>query len=283
MKSYIAYKNQIQGIKDVSETVKTVEKVAASSVHFLKKEVDSLNVYASEVDKILTRLSIFYQKNNHPLLQKKYVGKKTLIILTGDKGLVGGLWHDVVGRFLGNTSQYQTVVVVGLKGENYLKEENTIAVKSFVNIFSTPSKEDTKHITDYIFTEFKKGTFSQVDVLYPKFISLAEQVPTISSFIPFDFKLTEDNKRNIVDGLPIFESSKQQIFDRLLEKYIEIFFHKIIMETKLSELSARTVEMEHASTKTVEFIQKLTLNYTKHRRRVITQRQLESFNAHKII
>ena len=55
------------------------------------------------------------------------------------------------------------------------------------------------------------------------------------------------------------------------------------METKLSELSARTVAMEQATAKTKELIQKLTINYTKERRRVVTQRQLESFAARKII
>ena len=50
MKSYLVYKNQMQGVKDVSETVKTVEKIAASSVHFLKQEVSNLNGYAAEVD-----------------------------------------------------------------------------------------------------------------------------------------------------------------------------------------------------------------------------------------
>jgi len=281
MKSYVTYKNQIQGIKDVSETVKTVEKIAASSVHFLKKEVVSLNLYASELEKTLTRLSLFYQKKDHPLLQKKTTGEKTLIILTSDKGLVGGLWHGVVNEFLEKTEQYKSVVVVGAKGENYLQEESMPVVESFVDLPDTFPKEGVQRITNYIFDEFKKRTFSQVDILYPKFISLAEQSPKFIPFIPFNFRLTEEEQNK--EGMPIFEPSKQEIFSRLLQKYVEVFFHKIIMETKLSELSARTVAMEHASTKTEEFVQKFTLDYIKQRRRIITQRQLESFVAHKII
>lgn len=282
MKSYITYKNQIQGIKDVSETVKTVEKIAASSVHFLKKEVSSLNTYASKLEEMLTRLSLFYQKKNHPLLQKRGVAKKkTLVVLTSDKGLVGGLWHGVINTFLENVEQYQSIIVIGAKGKNYLEEENMPIIKSFTNLFDIPPKEETEHITNYIFDKFKKGAFSQVDILYPRFISLAEQTPTLVSFIPFNFKLIKEEK--IGEGLPIFEPSKQKIFNKLLQKYIEVFFHKVIMETKLSELSARTVAMEHATTKTKEFIQKLTLDYTKQRRRIITQRQLENFTAHKIL
>jgi len=281
MKSYVTYKNQIQGIKDVSETVKTVEKIAASSVHFLKKEVFNLNIYTSNLEETLTRLSIFYQKKNHFLLQKSVIGKKTLVILTSDKGLVGGLWHEVVNTFLENTEQYKSIIVIGAKGKNYISEENIPIVKSFTNLLDISSTEEIEHITRYIFDEFKKRRFSQVDILYPKFISLAEQKPTLVSFIPFSFKLTKEEKNK--EGLPIFEPSRQRIFGILLQKYIEVFFRKINMETKLSELSARTVAMEHAAAKTEEFIQKLTLDYTKQRRRIVTQRQLESFIAHKII
>ena len=123
MKSYIAHKNQIQGIKDVSETVKIVEKIAASSVHFLKKEVFSLNAYATKIEKMLIRLSLFYQKKDNPLLQKKE-GRKILVILTSDKGLVGGLWHEVINTFLENAKQYKNIVMIGTKGENYIKERS---------------------------------------------------------------------------------------------------------------------------------------------------------------
>ncbi len=281
MKSYITYKNQIQGVKDVSETVKTVEKIAASSVHFLKQEVSNLNAYAIEVEKVLIRLSLFYQKKDHLFLQKKYARKKTLVILTGDKGLAGGLWHGVINTFLENAKQYQAIIMIGVKGENYIKEEKIPIIKLFTNFFDIPKKEEAEHVTDYIFDKFKRGIFSQVDILYPQFVSLAEQTPSFIPFLPFEFKLTKEKKSD--EGFPIFEPSKQKFFDKLLQKYIEIFFYKIIMETKLSEFSARTVAMEHAATKTEELIQKLALDYTKERRRIVTQRQLEGFAAHKII
>ena len=318
MKSYITYKNQLEGIKDVSETVKTVEKIAASSVHFLKQEVANLDIYGAEIEKALARLSLFYQKKKHPLLlpRKKFIlnkqkietEKKALIILTGNKGLVGGLWHKIVNSFLDTAKQYQSVIMIGAKGKNYLKEENIPIIKSFTNFFDIPTEEEIKNITDYIFNEFKKGAFFQVDILYPKFVSLAQQTPNFTLFLPFEFtrlesreynnknfpknKLREQqessmefeskNDKNTGDGFPIFEPSKQKIFDNLLQKYIGTFFYKIIMETKLSELSARTVAMEHAATKTKELIQKLTLDYTKQRHRIVTQRQLESFVTHKI-
>ena len=254
---------------------------------------------------------MFYQKKNHSLLKKRTIGEKAFVILTGDKGLVGGLWHEVINAVLENVKQYQSFIVIGVKGENYLKEENIPIIKLFTPseisnysdknateddlyeqpksptevtyFFGVPPKEWAEHITNYIFNEFKKGTFSRVDILYPQFISLAEQTPNLIPFLPFEFKFKKNEEKKSGEGLPIFEPSKQEIFNKLLQKYIIIFFRKIIIETKLSELSARTVAMEHATTKIEKLIQKLALDYTKERRRIITQRQLESFIAHKII
>jgi len=279
MKTYLVYKSQIQGFENVSETVKVVEKVAASSVHFLRQEVNNLDLYSQEIEKILSRLSLFYQKSTHPLLQKKS-GKRMLVVLTGEKGLVGGLWHNVINTFLTNRVEYDEVVVVGSKGESYLKEEGAPIVKFFPSSDGLPQEAEIKQITDYVFDKFTEFNFSKIDILYSKFFTLSQQEPVIINFLPFQFKLSSIEAGI---GLPIFEPSKSIIFDRFLQKYINIFFHKIIMETKLSEFSARMVTMEHASAKTEEFVQKFTFDYIKERRRLVTQKQLESFAVHKII
>jgi len=112
-------------------------------------------------------------------------------------------------------------------------------------------------------------------------------LPTLTSFLPFTFsKHLEEQNKALVNkplGLPIFEPSKKLFFNSLFQKYIEIFFHSIILETKLSEISARTVAMEHASITTENIIQKITAYYLKQRRLIETQKQLESFSIHKNI
>jgi F-type H+-transporting ATPase subunit gamma len=314
MKTYFAHKNQVQGFGDVAETVKTVEKIAASSVHFLKYRVANLERYEAEIEKILFRLSLFYRDAGHPLLKKKETGGKALLILTGDKGLVGGLWHKVINAYLSGAGKYREVIVFGAKGESYLGEERVAVAKAFFGpeaavsvpeadgagtddafpAFDSAAGESVRRITDYIFSSFMKDEFSAVDILYPRFISLAEQQPFCVPFLPFTFSaikglvLDKDNRRKaeteeVSSGLPIFEPAKKVIFGRMLSKYIAIFFHKIMIETELSELSARTVEMEHAAAKTNELIRKLSADYAKERRRALTQKQLESFAVHNIL
>ncbi len=281
MKAYLDYKNQINGLGDVADTVKTTEKIAASAIHSLKKKVSSLDSYTSNIENFLNRLSLFYSKKDNDLLQEKENNEKMLVILTGNKGLVGDLWHKVIDEFLNQKNKYQFIVVVGQKGNNYLQEEKISITKSFVIPNDVYSMEDIKQITDYIFSEFHSKNLSKIDILYPHFISLAEQRAVIIPFLPFQFNL--NNQKEHAIGFPIFITAKKIIFNNLLQKYIRVIFSKIIMETKLSEFSARTVSMEHANVKIGEFIKKSTLNYMKRRRRFMTQKQLESFIVHKII
>lgn len=285
MRTYLSYKNQIEGLQDVSETVNMVEKIAASSIHFLKQKVVNFNKHSAEVEKILVRLSLFYKEKNHPLLQKKDTGGKALVILAGDKGLVGGLWHVLINSFLKESRQYKFIIILGAKAKHYLNEEGIQITKSFILDPGTPPKEKIEEITSYIFDKFTSGVFSQVDILYPQFISLAQQQPSFVQFLPFDFALKRKFKRDnkSISGLPIFEPSKREIFNTLLQQYINMFFYKIVTETKLSEFSARTVAMEHAAVKTKGLIRKFTLDYSKERRRATTQKQLEIFAVHKIV
>ncbi|HHE45941.1 MAG TPA: hypothetical protein ENL05_01165, partial [Candidatus Moranbacteria bacterium] len=178
MKSYLSYKNQIQGFKDVSETIKTEEKIAASLIHFLEQEVFNLNTYADNLKNTLARLSVFYKKNQSPFLQENY-GPKKLIVLTGNKGLTGGLWHRIIATFLENRRQYKSVITIGTKGESYLREEDAPITKYFSNLEDIPEKETIENITQYIFNLFRQKNISKIDILYPRFISLSEQTADI--------------------------------------------------------------------------------------------------------
>ena len=100
MRKYFEYKNQIQGLKDVLSTVKTTEKIAASHIHFFKKETKNLELYTKLLEQAIARLLKFYSPENYEFLQEKSRGKKAIVLITGDKGLVGGLYHNLVNKLL---------------------------------------------------------------------------------------------------------------------------------------------------------------------------------------
>ncbi len=286
MKNYLSYKNELIGLQDVAETLKTVEKIAASSIHFLKNKSQALASYAEAIDSILGRLSLFMPQNyaSQPLLCKKG-NKKILLLLTGNKGLVGGLYHNLINAVPQKT--YFKIIVAGKRGESYARETFPETSLVFLKIADDFQPQDASLISQVLFDEFKKEDISTIDILYPKFISLTRQTPQLVQFLPFDFKPSAQktaNPQNLPQdlGLPIIEPSSREIAENLIEKYALAAFYRIFAEAKLSELSARTVVTEHAHSKTEKNIRYACLDYFKNRRRLITQKQLESFVVHNL-
>lgn len=285
MKKLVYFKNNIEGLSDVAETVKVIEKKAASQIHFLKKEVENLRNYREECRIVIERLSRFYWDGSNSLLRKGKA-KKELLVITSDKGIVGGLYHKIVEKLLEIKDSYQIISVLGSKGIEYIKEENIVINVPPFTLSYFPNAEEIKRLTEYFFNLYKVGNRIKIDVLYPQFITTAYQEPIVKGFLPFSF--TEDEIKTFSEsedtaGLPIFEGNKRKIFDGLLRRFINVYFAEIYIESKLSEFSARTLEAENATQKTKELIIKVNTQYLKERRKIITQKQLESFAVHKII
>jgi len=292
MKTYIAFKTELEGLNNVFDTVNAEEKIAASKVQILKNEILALNDYGEKLEKMMHSLSYFGDDKSHPLMKVRKSGKRTLLMISGDKGLVGGLWHKVVNKSLKIMDEYDDIVVFGIKGKKFLEEEGVEISKFFTAMY--PHEENGDTIADYFFGQFIKGSVSHIDILYPQYVSISKQKPNVVRFLPFSFDKSDDvvaanaaadvsPAADMAAGIPIFEPSKKYIFNSLLNKYIKLFFYKIFSETSLSKFSARTVSMEHARVKTKELIKKNVQTYNKQRHRMLTQRQLISFGSHKNI
>jgi len=282
MKTYLNYKNKINGYIEVKDTIKTIEKISAVNIHLLKEKLINLNKYINEIENVLSQIYPFCNNFSNPFLEKlskRKKQKRSLLIITGEKGLVGNLWHNLIGILLQKKKLYHYIIVCGKKGALYAKEEG-IKFHKFFNLNSGLEEAEINDIVNFIFYKFKKREISSCDILYPHFVSLTKQEPEILPFLPFNLIYLPKTNRSL--GFPIFEPNKEKLFNFLLEKYIIAIFYKIIFESKLSEFSARTVNTENASEKTKHLITTLYLKYFKERRTNITKKQLESFIVHKL-
>ena len=272
MKNYLDFRDEIRGLVDVSETVRVVDQIAASQIHKLRLEVDSLETYSNHVENIIQRLDSFDIKTN--IKQNEKDDNKILVIIGGDKGLVGGLWNLIVTKIKGN---YSKIYVYGNKMREIL-EEKQIAFDRYFDQLNNQGDTNKDELANFVMTGIADGAFSVVDILYPKYISLAEQTANLHNFYPFKTIKLQDSTEPI--GYPIFNPDPNAFFNSIRTKYFRTKILKIITESRLSELSARTVSMEEAGVKTKKKIKAARMKFNKERRSFQTQMQLESFVSH---
>ncbi len=281
MKSYLAYKNELTGVYDLREMIKTLEKISLSKVYIIQKIFGSLNEYSREILIILNRLNRFYSKQNHVLLKKREEGKKILVIISGNKSLVGSLWDKTYKLFEKNKNDYDNFIIIGEKILDFF-QKNDFKFRKYFSLNEEIDETEIAMISKYIINIFKIEEIKEIDIIFADFINITKQKVVIKQFLPFSFDLEEMYSEKKDLGFPIFLPNKEEIFLELIDKYIEFYLYSMLIKVKLSELSARTLILENASKKSKEVIKKIKKDYMKDHRAQINQRQIEAFTHRNI-
>src|SRR2546428_12752314 len=142
----------------------------------------------------------------------------------------------------------------------------------FVNIFSRLDYGHAKDISEAIIQAYTNAEVDSVYVVYNEFKSVIQQRVVIEKLLPLSrAELKETEPR--LDY--IFEQSPQEIFNRLLPRYVEIQVFRALLESAASEHGARMASMDTASRNAGEMIDMLTLNMNRIRHAAITREIIE--------
>ena len=287
MHTYNQFKNSELMVAGVGDMVRTIEKIAASRLHRMNEEVARLTSYATELERVLSYLSKSAEGTGHPLTIPKTDGDRVLVIVGSNKGLVGGLHNTLIALFQEHTDEYQRVVAVGRRVRQLLEEERVVPDSYFEASDEDVEADKVTAVSDFLFTSFTMGGWREVDVLYPKYLTLSLQEPVIERYLPFTFqpdtKMAGAFTSPLESPLPVFEPSRARVYDRFLDLYIRVRFYRLVLDAKLSELSARTIEMEHAATKADGMLAKIRHDFARERRANNTLKQLSSYQVSQML
>ena len=279
MEKYATYKKKKEGYVDVHETVKTIEKIAAAHLHEIDKRARALSRYGESIVGTMARLQNLTAYLS--LAKKAEVPKRDLlVVVTGDKGLVGDAWRRLFSLY--DESNRQDVLVIGKQGQRYIPA--TLAhVRHHSFSDRLPSSEEISVLNQTLRTYIENGTYATITTLHLSAESVIDLKPVKKQLLPlFEGDVPTQEADRVVSGYPIVEGSIFSIKEKLLEKYMNSRLEQTIIETAVAEYSARTIAMEHAAAKTEEMLARLSLVYLRDRRHSETEKQLERFAANKI-
>lgn len=287
MHTYNQFKNSELMVAGVGDMVRTIEKIAASRLHRMNEEVARLTSYAAELERVLSCLSGSGEVTDHPLTLTKNDGDRVLVIVGSNKGLVGGLHNTLIALFREHEHEYERVVAVGRRVRQLLEEEHMAPDSYFEASEEDIESDKVAAVSDFLFTSFTAGGWRGVDILYPKYLTLSRQEPVIERYLPFTFQFNrvaaDTNLPPLQSSLPVFEPSRARVYERFLDLYIRVRFYRLVLDAKLSELSSRTIEMEHAATKADGMLAKIRHDFARERRAASTLKQLSSYQVSQML
>ena len=186
-------KRRIKSINNTSKVTHAMELVAAAKMRKAQEKTLLARPYTSTLHQLIADLRPQTHKKIHKLLRAPKTDTQMVILITTDRGLVGGLnlnlIHEVV-KFISENKNAK-FLVVGKKGLSAAAKLGADVIASF----QTEEKTDldmARTITKMATDAFLAGEVSAVHIIYPDFQSTIKQVPTIERLLPIDLKLESD-------------------------------------------------------------------------------------------
>ena len=269
-------RRRIRGVQGTAKITRAMEMIATSKMRRAQERGLAGRPYSEKIHQVLADLAALPREGKpmHPLLQRRPITKITIVYITPDRGLCGGLNASINRRtasFILEQSVPVTLIIVGRKGLDFMRRHGQDIQAEFTRLGDRPSLLDTLPISRIITDDYTNGVIDSVYLAYTQFISTMLQKPTLQQILPIE-PATLPRGQN-VDY--IFEPGPDVVLGELLPRFVEMQVYHAILEAIASEQSARMVAMRNATDNANELIEDLTLMYNKARQESITKELLD--------
>jgi F-type H+-transporting ATPase subunit gamma len=205
-----------------------------------------------------------------------------VVVITSDKGLAGGYNANICRQVssLCERLNHPVLILIGAIGYRYFIHSPLLILENFSFRSRMPTVEDAQEIADYIVSQFLWGMFDEVHVVYTHMYSSIRLLPTERQILPLDLEkmqaaLSRQEGQQRVELQFEYLPSAGKVFDALAPFYIKGIIYGCLVESYVSEQSARMAAMDEASKSAEDMLAALQINYNRVRQAGITQEMSE--------
>lgn len=288
-------KRRIRSVRNIAQVTKAMEAVSASKMRRAQAQVRATRPYADKAREVLAFLARLRatQVGEQPLLQQREIKRVSLVLITADRGLAGGLNSNMIRRAVQAIREWQDegkeveIVAVGKKGRDWMRRYGPPIRADFVGLGDRPTSKVLAKVRDdgrslsvgpiahLVIEDFVTGRVDAVYLGFTRFYSTMRQQPEIRQLLPI---IPEETEVKMAADY-IFEPDAPTVLNQVLESFTEVQILQALYEAIASEHSARMVAMRNATDAAIELIGDLTLTYNKARQQAITMSLLDIVGA----
>ncbi len=274
-------RRRIKSVKNTRQITKAMELVAASKMKKAQQIALAGRPYAQLMANMLAALAPRVSETQHPLLSRREVKVRGIILVTTDKGLCGPLNANLF-KLVAEIKTPVKYVAIGRKGAQFLARTKRTVLADFSVNDRVPFGE-IKAPVEFLVKLFLEGTVDTVEVIYSRYKNTLVQEAIVRPVLPLsnvaDFVThlrAESGHSHALDTRDmLFEPNADAVLAALLPFYVNRYVYQLVLSAKASEHSARMVAMKTAKDNATSLLGDLTLEYNKARQAAITQEILE--------
>lgn len=272
-------KDKILSTEKTSKITSAMQMVSSAKLVKSEQAVRDFQVYASKIRQITTNLlkSDLVSGSDNPMLASRPVKKTGYIVITSDKGLVGGYNSKILKAMMDTITDYHTenddyaIISIGSVGSDFFKARGMNVSFELRGLEDQPSFDQVGKIIAQAVEMYKNELFDELYVCYNHHVnSLTSQV-RMQQMLPIkELDAEEASEDRVITGFEL-EPNREVILEQLLPQYTESLIYGAIIDAKTAEHAAGMTAMQTATDNAKNVINDLTIQYNRARQAAITQ------------
>ena len=289
MPSLIDLRRRIRAVKNTQQITKAMKMVAASKLRRAQERVMSARPFVHQAQHVLASVAARVDPSIHPLLEQREItpeSRTLVIIVTGDKGLCGSFNTNIIkagGSWVLEAGTGRCDLgLVGRKGREYFGRRGFSIAFEQINIFQTLKFADAEEIARQATELFLTRKVDRVMLIFNEFRSVISQRVVVDQLLPIAPTPVDAGHTEGAAPGPgyqpveyLYEPSPQEIYDRLLPRFVEVQVFRALLESNAAFYAAQMTAMDTATKNSAEMIGSLTLYMNKVRQAQITREIIE--------
>ncbi|HEU7289186.1 TPA: F0F1 ATP synthase subunit gamma [Streptococcus pneumoniae] len=271
-------KTKIASTKNTSQITNAMQMVSAAKLGRSEEAARNFQVYAQKVRKLLT--DILHGNgagaSTNPMLISRSVKKTGYIVITSDRGLVGGYNSSILKAVMELKEEYHPdgkgfeMICIGGMGADFFKVRGIQPLYELRGLADQPSFDQVRKIISKTVEMYQNELFDELYVCYNHHVNTLTSQMRVEQMLPIvDLDPNEaDEEYSLTFEL---ETSREEILEQLLPQFAESMIYGAIIDAKTAENAAGMTAMQTATDNAKKVINDLTIQYNRARQAAITQ------------
>ena len=271
-------KTKIASTKNTSQITNAMQMVSAAKLGRSEEAARNFQVYAQKVRKLLT--DILHGNGSggstNPMLISRPVKKTGYIVITSDRGLVGGYNASILKAVMELKEEYHPdgkdfeIICIGGMGADFFKARGIQPIYELRGLADQPSFDEVRKIISKTIEMYQNELFDELYVCYNHHVNTLTSQMRVEQMLPIvDLDPNEaDEEYSLTFEL---ETNRDEILEQLLPQYAESMIYGAIIDAKTAEIAAGMTAMQTATDNAKKVINDLTIQYNRARQAAITQ------------
>ncbi|XHW01688.1 F0F1 ATP synthase subunit gamma [Streptococcus dysgalactiae subsp. equisimilis] len=270
-------KAKIISTEKTSKITSAMRMVSSAKLVKSEQAARDFQIYASKIRQITTDLlkSELTIGSDNPMLVSRPVKKTGYIVITSDKGLVGGYNSKILKSVMDMITEYHAdgdyeIISIGSVGSDFFKARGMNVAFELRGLADQPSFEQVRQIISQSVDMFVNEIFDELYVCYNHHVnSLTSQV-RVQQMLPISDLVADEAAEEGVTGFEL-EPNRHDILNQLLPQFTESLIYGAIIDAKTAEHAGGMTAMQTATDNAKNVINDLTIQYNRARQAAITQ------------